>query len=630
MRALVALIAAQLAGCQLLIDVGDTEQVGPSEITIHGDGLVDAVTVQLTANGVDETLVVTGDGDFTFTQPVTPTYSVALVGGPPCALGDNAAGAVDGQPITVELACISSTRLTALELDSLVAPVMVAVDDATTTYPVTLRELQPTTHINATPRSSRAVVTINGQAGSDIALPPGPQTITIVVDHPLSEVLRSTYIIEVARAQPVFANFGKAFPVTLDALGWSTSTDGARYATGAPNEDSATDPSNPNDNAATNSGAAYVFARSGEQWAFESFVKAPNADPNDGFGTAVALDGDRLVVGAPFEDSGSTNLSDNSAGDAGAAYVYRHEAGGWVFEQYLKSPRPQAAGFFGWSVAIAGDTIAIGGFNEAFQAGATALTASGQVHVFRRSGTTWTLEATLGPDETFGAGDALGYAVALHGDVIVAGAPSGNSTVGGAGAARIYRRAGARWTFEQQLVASDAKLNDFFGGAVALEGDTAVVTAAAVLHSVTSDQVSDRPGEVFVFERAGGSWTEVAKLSASNGDADDELGRSVAIAGGTIAASAFREDGSGKGLNPPSTNTASDAGAVYLFTRTAGAWTQSRYLKATNTDANDGFGTSLSMAANGVLVIGAAGESSANGDPASNGAQSSGACYVLH
>jgi hypothetical protein len=416
--------------------------------------------------------------------------------------------------------------------------------------------------------------------------------------------------------------------VVNDALGWSTSTDGVRYVTGAPNEDSALDPTNPSDTGAANSGAAYVFGRVGETWSYEGYVKAPNAEADDLFGHAVALDGDRLAVSALFEDSGSSNLSDNSVRDAGAVYVYRREASGWVFEAYLKSPRPEVDGWFGHGLAIDGDTIAVGAGFEDYRDGTTTITNGGQVHVFRRSGTTWSLEQTLGPDLVTGAGDGVGYAVALRGSRLIAGAPSGHPTVIGAGAARIYTRSGSTWTLEQQIVAADPTRNDFFGSSVAIDDVTAAVTAPQVLHSVTNDPVSALPGAVYVYDR-GATWTQRAKLTASNADADDELGRSVALRGNVLAVSAFREDGAGTGLDPASSNTSIGAGAVYLFERAAGTWRQTHYVKAPNTDANDGFGTSLAMAGNGVLVIGASGEASLN-VPSNNGAQSAGACYVLH
>ena len=634
MRTTTIALCGLLGGCSLWLDIDDTTEVAPVPVTVRAEGIIEPVTVRLTGVDVDEMLEISADGELPFASTVSPTFAVTLVGGPACVLSDNAVGAIDDSPIVVDLTCKGVTQLVALSAESLSRAPLVPYDE--TSYQMTVSELQQSTRITATPRSSAATVKIadvlteNGALSAALPIDDAVATISILVEHPASAALSTTYTITVQRTIPLqHASFLKAFPAIGDSFGWTVATDGTRVVSGAPNEGSLVDPGDPLDAGAPQSGAAYVFARQGTMWAYESAVKAPNAQTSDGFGYSVGIDGDWMVVGAPFEDSGSTNTSDNSVSDAGAAYVFHREQDEWVFVQYLKSTHPKLNGNFGWSVAISGDTIVVGSFRDDQYSGAT-LTANacGQAYVFRRAGSAWTLEQALGPDQD-GAG--FGYSVAVAGDRIVAGMPNGHPTMPEAGGARIFGRTGTTWTLEAEVVASNAGPFDFFGAAVATDGTTVAIAAPHTL-SATGQSVSDVSGFAYVFEHAGGTWTEQQLLSPVNGDPDDEFGRSIAIAGGLVAVGAFREDGPEHGIAMPSAiNTAEAAGAVYMFARSGSTWSHSRYIKGPENDASDGTGTAVALSREGVLVVGAPGESSNSATaPTNNSLPSAGACYVLH
>ena len=170
----------------------------------------------------------------------------------------------------------------------------------------------------------------------------------------------------------------------------------------------------------------------------EAYLKAPNAETSDAAGWAVAIDGDTIVVGAPFEDSSQTSItngttasSDNSASSAGAAYVFARSGSTWSQQAYLKAPNAGAGDRFGVSVAISGDTIVVGARDEdssqtSITNGTTAssdnsASGSGATYVFNRSGTTWSHKAYLkAPNGE--AGDSFGQSVAIDGDTIVVGA----------------------------------------------------------------------------------------------------------------------------------------------------------------------------------------------------------------
>jgi hypothetical protein len=125
------------------------------------------------------------------------------------------------------------------------------------------------------------------------------------------------------------------------------------------------------DNSASWSGAAYVFTRSGSTWTQQAYLKAPNAEASDRFGTSIAVSGDTVVVGAVYEDSSQTTITngtsasaDNTAANSGAAYVFTRSGSTWSQQAYLKAPNAEANDFFGWNVAVSGDTVVVGAQNE--------------------------------------------------------------------------------------------------------------------------------------------------------------------------------------------------------------------------------------------------------------------------
>lgn len=188
-----------------------------------------------------------------------------------------------------------------------------------------------------------------------------------------------------------------------------------------------------------------------------------NFGPGDFFGTSVALLGDTLVVGALFEDSAATGVggdqADDSAGDSGAVYVFRRTGTVWQQEAYLKPPDTEAGANFGGSLVLADDTLVVG---------APSRDPGGAVYVFRRSGSTWALEALLEGTEV-GDYDEFGASLALAGDTLAIGAVG---RPGDSGAAHVFQRSGSAWAQESYLQAPSPSPDDFFGTSVALAGDT--------------------------------------------------------------------------------------------------------------------------------------------------------------
>jgi alpha-tubulin suppressor-like RCC1 family protein len=364
-----------------------------------------------------------------------------------------------------------------------------------------------------------------------------------------------------------------------------------------------------------------------------AYLKASNPDANDDFGRAVAIDGDTLVIGAPNEDSTATGgPSNNGALEAGAVYVFVRNGSGWTQQALLKPDVVGAGDEFGGTVAIHGNTIVVGATNEAsnsitINTGATnnSAAAAGAAYVFVRNGTTWTQQAYLKASNT-GAGDEFGYSVAVSGDTAIIGARYEDGGGTDSGAAYVFIRSGTSWTQQRLLRASNDGAGDAFGVSVDIEGDSAIVGA----HQ--EDQLGTDAGAAYVFTRSGTTWTEQQILRATGGGAGDAFGAEVGISGNSVVIRAALEDGSATTVNGTVNNSATSAGAAYVFVRSGSTWSQQAYLKPTNTTAGDQFGRSVDIEGD-VVAVGSPFEDSPatgiNGNASDNSATDSGAGYIL-
>ena len=447
-----------------------------------------------------------------------------------------------------------------------------------------------------------------------------------------------------------------------DTFGYSVAISGDTIVVGAPTEDSAATGVNGNqaDNSATDAGAAYVFTRSAGVWSQQAYLKASNTGAGDQFGYSVALSGDTIVVGAWREDSAATgvngNQADNSAGISGAAYVFTRRAGTWSQQAYLKASNTGAGDLFGISVAISDDTIVVGAYGEDSSATGVngnqadnSAAGAGAAYVFTRSAGAWSQQAYLKAGNT-GSDDNFGLSVAISGDTIVVSTPfedSGATGVNGnaadnsaetAGAAYVFTRSAGVWSQHAYLKASNTGTGDQFGYSVAIDGETIVVgawaedSAATGVNGDQADNSATFAGAAYVFTRNAGVWSQQAYLKASNTDGGDVFGVSVAISGETIVVGANLEDSAATGVNGSATNSVPEAGAAYIFSRSASAWSQQAYLKASNTESFDQFSWSVAIGGD-TIVVGANIEDSSttgvNGNGADNSATDAGAAYVF-
>lgn len=236
-----------------------------------------------------------------------------------------------------------------------------------------------------------------------------------------------------------------------DHFGENVVVDGDTVVVGAFSEDSAATTVNGDqfDNSAPFAGAAYVFVRDGATWSQQAYLKSSNLNAGDLFGFSLALEGDRLLVGAPFEAGAATGIdgdqSDNSAGGAGAAYLFQRVGGVWSQQTYFKASNTEVGDWFGWSVALAGDTIAIGANHEASNAIGldgvqtdNSAADAGAAYVFTHAENIWSQQHYVKASNT-SSGDLFGFHLALSDTILAIGAYSQfNDTDLGGGAVYVF------------------------------------------------------------------------------------------------------------------------------------------------------------------------------------------------
>ncbi len=468
---------------------------------------------------------------------------------------------------------------------------------------------------------------------------------------------QATYPITI---DPSFTQDNYVKPAVLEALdrfGWSVDISGNFMIVGTIDEDSAATTVNgdSHDNSASNAGAAYVFNRSGTSWVQEAYLKASNAEAGDLFGRQVAISGLTAVVGVANEDGDASSTAENpnnNATSAGAVYVFARDFNGdWEQQAYLKA-HDTGSDEFGGAVDIDGSTIVVGAkwedgdVNSTFEATNNDASNAGAVYVFERSGSSWSQTAYLKASNAED-GDEFGYGVALDGDTLVVSAKdedgdanstltSPNNAAPDAGAVYVWQKVGGDWEQQAYLKAHNAGPNDLFGEDVAIDDETIVVSAYQEDGDANSTVNQDNnnaidSGAAYVYVKQGADWQQQAYLKASNAEADDDFGLTVAIAGEKIVVGAPKEDGDVNSTMQAPNNNADAGGAAYVFTRRDDQWQQTHYLKAENLEASDRYGQAVAMS-NEHTVVSAYWE---DGDVSStmtnpnNNASSAGAVYVI-
>ena len=429
----------------------------------------------------------------------------------------------------------------------------------------------------------------------------------------------------------LFASDGEAF----DEFGASVAVSGDNVLIGAPLHDV---------EANADQGSAYVFARVGNIWSQQAQLLGRGGATGDSFGCAVAISGDTAAVGAKLNDFNGVNQ--------GSVYAFVRTGTNWMQEQQLLAADGEANDQFGNSLALSGDTLVAGATGN--DVGGVFDQGSAYVFVRNRPGSLWLQQRHLFPDAESGraqpaapngveAGVEFGFAVAISGDTILAGAPNDDGAFRHQGAAYVFVIGANNYSQQQPLVANDGAASDFFGGTVAISGDTAVIGAHG-----DDVEASQNQGSAYVFVRSGAGWSLQKKLTAEDGAANDAFG-TPAISGDTIVIGASEKNNNRgaayvfvrNGTNwtqqqkligadrdtpilnfgnavaisgdtivigaPGTTVKQMGQGAVFVFTRSGTIWSQHQILTANDSAANDNFGASVTISGN-TLAVGAIGD----------------------
>ena len=335
-----------------------------------------------------------------------------------------------------------------------------------------------------------------------------------------------------------------------------------------------------------------------------TYIKASNTRAQYYFGNTIAMsnDGNYLVIGSARERSNATGINGDqtnlSASQAGAAYVFVRSGSNWSQQAYIKASNTEAQDLFATSVAINSDgsRLVIG---------------------------------AIGEDSN---------ATGVNGDQT-------NNSASFSGAAYVFVRSGSTWSQEAYLKASNTGSSDSFGNKVSISADGSRIAVSADgedsnatgVNGNETDNSAFSAGATYVFVRSGSTWSQEAYIKASNTESQDYFGRSLALSGDAtrLVVGADQEDSNATGINGnQADNSATRAGAAYVFVRTGSTWSQEAYVKASNTEIQDFFANSVSLDSDGnTMAIGATGEDSSatgiNGNEADNNGFNSGAVYVF-
>jgi hypothetical protein len=283
-------------------------------------------------------------------------------------------------------------------------------------------------------------------------------------------------------------------------------------------------------------GTAFVFVWSGFSWELQDTLAALDAGDQDFFGGSAAISGDTIVVGSDYQ----------GVDHHGAAYVFVRSGAVWSQQAKLVALDGAENDYFGSAVAISGDTVVVGADLDDHGG----VVDAGSAYVFNRSGTLWSETDKLTPPDA-AAGDFFGGSLAVESGTALVGAlgadPMGISF---AGKAYVYSKVGELWSHQQTLVAPDPSEDDFFGFAVALNGDMVAVGSPCWEASGYTSE-----GSTYIFSRSGGTWSLDQHLFAEDPEEWAEFGRGVAIRDGTLVVTAPETS------FPPGV----DAGSVYVF-----------------------------------------------------------------
>lgn len=313
------------------------------------------------------------------------------------------------------------------------------------------------------------------------------------------------------------------------------------------------------------SGSAYVYVRNDGEWTEQIKLTASDADTGDFFGRSLSIDGDYAII--------SAYRNDNDGEMSGAAYIFARDGEEWTEQAKLTASDADVGDYFGLSVSISGDYAIAGAYGNDDRG-----ENSGSAYIFVHDEGDWVEQAKITAHDT-NFEDYFGCAVSISGDYAIIGA-EGDSDFGiSSGSAYIFVRNGDEWREQAKLNADDEREIDIFGSAVSINENYAVVGA------LLDDDHGENSGSAYIFVREGDEWTQQAKLEASDGYTEDYFGFSVSINGDRAIVGAYGNDYNGGDLS----------GSAYIFVREGDEWSEKGKILSSDIGSGDGFGYSVSI-----------------------------------
>jgi len=312
--------------------------------------------------------------------------------------------------------------------------------------------------------------------------------------------------------------------------------------------------------------------------------------PSDGassdyFGYAVSISGEFAIVGARNDD--------DKGADSGSAYIYQQKNNAWEKVQKIVPTDGAASDHFGYAVSISGDYAIIGAPYDDDKA-----SSSGSAYIYKRNEDQWEFLTKLVPNDG-AASDYFGYAVSISEEVAIVGAHYGDGKTSDTGSAYIYQRNGDAWNYITEIIASDGASSDYFGYAVSITNEFAIIGAYG------DDDKASGSGSAYIFHRNGTYWNQITKLVPSDGQASDSFGYAVSISGDYAIIGAYADD-----------EKSGDSGSAYIYQRSGNYWNLVEKLVPEDGANSDLFGIAVSIY-NGYAIVGALYDDDKGGDSGS-------------
>lgn len=331
-----------------------------------------------------------------------------------------------------------------------------------------------------------------------------------------------------------------------------------------------------------NQGKVYIYKRTGSDWTELQQLTASDGLANDGFGGAVAISGNTLVVTAQGVDIGGQS-------GVGAVYVYTRDGDTWTQQgSRITADTPISNRSWGVSVDISGDTIVVGA--QGISSGASAdIGKQGSAYVFTRSGNTWTQQQIL-ESPTPANREYFGHDVGISGDTIVVGAYYRNKgAIVQAGSGFVFSRSGSTWTQLQELTADDSGQYFEFGKQISINGNYIAVSAPRWGPGIAGQF---NRGAVYVYYKSGTTFTQQQKITADDPDNNDNFGESLDISGDLIIAGSRANDlGAG-----------AYSGTAYVLRRSGSTWAITNKFAPTDLQSYDDFGNNVAVDDNSFVI----------------------------